>query len=64
MKKLIFILPALIISLSTLAQNKGIGAGIMVGEPTGLNARFWTHSNLFPATEFDLNGAIGARYYF
>lgn len=147
MKKLFFILFSLVFSYSAIGQNKGIGAGIIIGEPTGLSAKLWTSSstavdaaaawsfrdngylhlhadflfhsfaidvsegqlplyfglgarflignesaigiriplgiayhfatepfeifmeiapimNLVPATEFDMNGAIGVRYYF
>ena len=147
MKKVIFLLAVLLTSITLSAQNKGLGAGIIIGEPTGLSAKLWTSSNtaidaaaawsfreagylhlhadflmhsfaidvpegelplyfglgarvlvgtdaaigiriplgiayhfsdvpieifmeiapilnLLPATEFDMNGAIGARYYF
>ncbi|MCL4509592.1 MAG: hypothetical protein M1470_00750 [Bacteroidetes bacterium] len=36
---------ALVFSNKSFAQNSGIGAGIIVGGPTGLSAKFWT-SNL------------------
>jgi hypothetical protein len=41
--KIIFVL--LVFSATSLAQTKGFGLGIMVGEPTGISAKYWTTSN-------------------
>jgi len=37
----------------TSAQTKGVGIGIILGEPTGLSMKFWTTSN----TAFDIAAA-------
>ena len=43
MKKTIPILIViLIITTSLVAQNSGLGAGIIVGEPTGISLKYWT----------------------
>lgn len=46
MKKLFIVLSLLFIiyTSSTTAQDKGFGLGIMVGEPTGFSAKYWTGS--------------------
>lgn len=44
MKKLIFLLPAFLIILSVnnaFSQSKGLGIGIIAGEPTGLSFKTW-----------------------
>ena len=54
--KRIIIIPILIIMLAfgvTSAQTKGVGIGIILGEPTGLSMKFWTTSN----TAFDIAAA-------
>jgi len=41
----ICVMIVLLISLSAArSQDKGFGAGVMLGEPTGLNAKIWTSS--------------------
>lgn len=42
MKNLGFILLAAVFNFPLLAQEKGLGIGVMVGEPTGLSAKIWT----------------------
>lgn len=42
------ILAAMILTCGTLtaaAQDKGVGLGVLLGEPTGLSAKFWTSPN-------------------
>ncbi|MBT8378654.1 MAG: DUF3996 domain-containing protein [Ignavibacteria bacterium] len=38
-----------LVSVSTFAQNKKVGVGIIVGEPTGVSLKYWTSST----TAFD-----------
>jgi len=45
MKKIIFIALIGICSLGLLAQDNGIGLGIIVGEPTGISAKSWISSS-------------------
>ena len=35
------IIIALFVSIATQAQDKGIGIGIMAGDPTGINGKYW-----------------------
>ncbi|MCK5051408.1 MAG: hypothetical protein KAS53_06710 [Candidatus Cloacimonetes bacterium] len=52
MKKSILVLIVIVVAAGLFAQNSGLGAGIIVGEPTGISLKYWT-GNL---TAFD--GAI------
>lgn len=47
MKKLFLSLSFLLIILinTTNAQDKGFGLGVMIGEPTGFSAKYWTSSS-------------------
>jgi hypothetical protein len=45
----IFLIVSFLISATTLAQDKGTGLGIIVGEPTGVSFKYWTSST----TAFD-----------
>ena len=45
MKKTIFIVLLGFLTLAVSAQDSGIGAGIIVGEPTGLSAKTWLSAN-------------------
>lgn len=49
MKKIFLFLSFIIITSSiTNAQDKGFGLGIIIGEPTGISAKYWTtESNAF-----------------
>ena len=42
MKKLIFLSIVALFSLGVFAQDKGLGLGLVFGEPTGLSAKLWT----------------------
>jgi hypothetical protein len=42
MKKIVFLFLMAGLSLQVMAQDKGLGLGIIVGEPTGLSAKIWT----------------------
>ena len=42
MKKIILISFVALFSLSISAQDKGLGLGLIFGEPTGLSAKMWT----------------------
>jgi hypothetical protein len=42
---LIFIFIILSSFSKILAQDKDFGLGIIIGEPTGVSAKYWTHSN-------------------
>jgi hypothetical protein len=42
MKKLILISIVALFSLGIFAQDKGLGLGLIFGEPTGLSAKLWT----------------------
>ena len=42
MKKTILILIVIAAALGLFAQNSGLGAGIIVGEPTGISLKYWT----------------------
>ena len=44
MKKILYLILFFIIttSMALSAQGKGLGVGVIVGEPTGLCAKFWT----------------------
>ncbi|MFO7446850.1 MAG: hypothetical protein R6W90_10820 [Ignavibacteriaceae bacterium] len=46
MKKHIFIAAVLVILSSnfSVSQDKGFGAGIIIGEPTGISAKYWLNS--------------------
>lgn len=52
MKKYIFVL-LLLGSLTTYAQDSGMGLGIILGEPTGISGKVWTGYN----SAFDFAGA-------
>lgn len=43
MKKFVLLLLSafLLMNVNTHAQDKGFGAGIMIGEPTGFSAKYW-----------------------
>ncbi|KAF0139338.1 MAG: hypothetical protein FD122_3332 [Stygiobacter sp.] len=45
----IFLLTIILINFSTLtsvkAQDKGFGLGVIIGEPTGLSAKYWLDEN-------------------
>jgi len=62
MKKIFLIATALILSAMVLAQDKGIGLGIIIGEPTGLSAKLWTSEKIAldagVAWSFTQNGYI------
>ena len=50
MRKVFFIALLGIFSLTMSAQDSGIGAGVILGEPTGLSLKFWVSSkNAFDA---------------
>jgi len=42
MKKLVFVLFAMFISMNIISQDRGLGLGVIIGEPTGLSAKLWT----------------------
>ncbi|MGC8654505.1 MAG: hypothetical protein ACP5US_11005 [Candidatus Kryptoniota bacterium] len=46
MRKIKFIILTLLITMASykfsFAQNTGVGVGVILGSPTGLNAKFWT----------------------
>ena len=42
MRKLLFFIAILSISAHLMAQDKGLGLGVLIGEPTGLSAKLWT----------------------
>ncbi len=42
-KMVLFFLAAL--SLSIFAQRKGIGAGVLIGAPTGISVKYWLNNN-------------------
>ena len=42
MKKTILISIVIVATAGLFAQNSGLGAGIIVGEPTGISLKFWT----------------------
>jgi hypothetical protein len=44
MKKLIFVLVSGLFAMNVLAQDKGFGIGVILGEPTGLSAKSWITS--------------------
>lgn len=48
MKRILFLV-IILISLSSfktlLGQDKGLGVGAMIGEPTGLSAKYWLNKN-------------------
>jgi len=44
-RKFLFIVFVFIaLSSQNFTQDKGIGIGIILGEPTGISAKYWTHS--------------------
>ncbi len=51
-KQIITLIIGLMITTGLAAQNSGLGAGIIVGEPTGLSFKYWTGES----TAFD--GAV------
>lgn len=42
MKKLILLPFAFLLSFQAIAQDSGLGLGVLIGEPTGLSAKMWT----------------------
>lgn len=44
MKKAIIILLLTVFSLGVSAQDKNLGAGLIIGEPTGFSAKYWLGS--------------------
>ncbi|MEZ5072657.1 MAG: hypothetical protein R2751_17290 [Bacteroidales bacterium] len=42
MKKMMFLALVLMLGMHVKAQNSGLGLGLILGEPTGLSAKFWT----------------------
>jgi hypothetical protein len=42
MRKILFVALILALSLDTFSQDKGLGLGVIIGEPTGLSAKLWT----------------------
>ena len=42
MKKTLLILIIILTTVGLFAQNSGLGAGIIVGEPTGISLKYWT----------------------
>lgn len=65
MKKISLIATALLLSAMAPAQDRGIGLGIIVGEPTGLSAKLWTSENIAldaaVAWSFTQNGYLRAH---
>ncbi len=45
MKKTIIIALLAVFSIGIYAQDSGIGAGLIIGEPTGFSAKYWLSSN-------------------
>lgn len=45
MKKSILIAVIAVLSIGLSAQDTGFGAGLLIGEPTGLSAKYWLSSN-------------------
>lgn len=43
-KKFLFGLIVFVLASECFSQDKGIGAGIILGEPTGISVKYWTHS--------------------
>jgi hypothetical protein len=60
MKKLILISLAFIFSYNVIAQDSGIGIGVILGDPTGFSAKFWMNekSAVDAALGFEFNGYI------
>ncbi|HOJ18973.1 MAG: hypothetical protein GX452_06945 [Ignavibacteriales bacterium] len=56
MKKLIVIILFLISATNLLPQSKGFGIGLIIGEPTGISAKYWTSS------QNSLNFALGYSF--
>lgn len=63
----LFIVLSLILSSKQFAQDKGLGLGVMVGEPTGFSGKYWLNDNnaidfglaysfVHPHTSFSLHG--------
>ncbi len=42
MKKLILFTFSIFLSIHMIAQDSGLGLGVLIGEPTGLSAKMWT----------------------
>ena len=59
MKKLILIALIALFSISIYAQDKGLGLGLIFGEPTGLSAKLWTSQRtaLDAAVAWSFSGA-------
>jgi hypothetical protein len=52
----------IILSKAIAAQDNGFLLGIILGEPTGVNAKLWTSkANAF---NFCLDAGLGVRYFF
>ncbi len=45
MKRLLFTIFITTLSLSAFSQDRGLGVGVILGEPTGLSAKMWTGDN-------------------
>jgi len=61
MKKLLVAIIFLLIFVNiSKAQDKGFGLGIMIGEPTGLSAKYWTSST--NAFDFGLAYSFVQKY--
>ena len=53
MRKTIAVLVIVLSASIAFAQGTGVGLGVIVGEPTGVSAKFWTGGN----TAFDVAAA-------
>jgi hypothetical protein len=45
MKRILQAVLTLLIASACLAQDRGFGLGVILGEPTGLSGKYWTSSN-------------------
>ena len=45
MKKVLIATCIALFSLSAFSQDRGLGLGVILGEPTGLSAKMWTSTN-------------------
>jgi hypothetical protein len=57
MKKIILLSLALFLSVGAFSQGSGIGIGVMLGDPTGFSAKWWTSEK----TAIDLG--VGASFF-
>lgn len=60
MKKILLIIFFLVAAANTLPQSKGFGLGFIVGEPTGIAAKYWTSSQ--NALDFALGYSFARKY--